>query len=264
MVTINNLEKVKEQYQSSENLSIRTNFHEIYSTNKKNFFDFLFEKYDFKKNSKILEVGCGNAAQWYNHMEYLPNSSTLVLSDFSQAMISSIDKSITSKSNVKIEVIDIDDIPYPNEFFDIVIANHMLYHVSNIDRALKEVSRVLKKDGTFYATTNSDYGIRYYLNQILKEYNPLTTSFSEKYSFSMQNGKKLLNSFFSNIDCIEYKDLLNVPDVAPLMKWIKSISSISSVKDEEIQYLEKYFNEILINKTSIEIPKEACLFIVKK
>lgn len=263
-MVINNLEKVTEQYQSSENLSIRTNFHEIYSTNKINFFDFLFERYDFKKNSKILEVGCGNAAQWHNHMEYLPDSSTLVLSDFSQSMVSSIDQSIASKSNVKIEVIDINDIPYPNEFFDIVIANHMLYHVPNIDSALKEVSRVLKKDGIFYATTNSDYGIRHYLNQILKEYNPQTTSFNEKYSFSMQNGKKLLNSFFSNIDCIEYKDSLNIPDVAPLMKWIKSISSISSVKSEEIQYLEQYFTKILKNRTGIEIPKEACLFIAKK
>lgn len=148
-MVINNLEKVKEQYQSSENLSIRTNFHEIYSTNKINFFDFLFERYDFKENSKILEVGCGNAAQWYNHMEYLPHSSTLVLSDFSQSMVSSIEQSIASKSNVKIEVINIDDIPYPNDFFDIVIANHMLYHVSNIDRALQEVSRVLKKEGIF-------------------------------------------------------------------------------------------------------------------
>lgn len=57
-MVINNLEKVTEQYQSSENLSIRTNFHEIYSTNKINFFDFLFERYDFKKNSGLSRKVC--------------------------------------------------------------------------------------------------------------------------------------------------------------------------------------------------------------
>ena len=41
--------------------------------------------------------------------------------------------------------IDIQDIPYEDDSFNIVIANHMLYHVSNVNKAIEEVYRVLKR-----------------------------------------------------------------------------------------------------------------------
>ena len=46
-----------------------------------------------------------------------------------------------------------------NNTFEIVIANSMLYHVPEIDKALSEVRRVLKKDGVFYAATSGENGI---------------------------------------------------------------------------------------------------------
>lgn len=43
--------------------------------------------------------------------------------------------------------LNIEAIPYDDNSFDIVIANHILEHVSNIDAALSEINRVLKPDG---------------------------------------------------------------------------------------------------------------------
>ncbi len=45
------------------------------------------------------------------------------------------------------ENIDIESIPYSDECFDLVIANHVLEHVKNVDLALAEINRVLKKEG---------------------------------------------------------------------------------------------------------------------
>lgn len=42
-----------------------------------------------------------------------------------------------------------------DESFDIVLARHMLYYVTDIEKALLDIKRVLTKDGIFYATTNS-------------------------------------------------------------------------------------------------------------
>ncbi|MEW5834110.1 MAG: methyltransferase domain-containing protein [Pseudomonadota bacterium] len=46
-----------------------------------------------------------------------------------------------------IERIDILDIPYPDNSFDLVIANHVLEHVSDDRRAVAELARVLKPGG---------------------------------------------------------------------------------------------------------------------
>ena len=42
---------------------------------------------------------------------------------------------------------DITDIHYPDEHFDVIICNHVLEHVPDDTKAMKEFNRVLKKDG---------------------------------------------------------------------------------------------------------------------
>lgn len=42
---------------------------------------------------------------------------------------------------------DIKDIPYKEDTFDYVIANHVLEHINDLDKAMSELKRVLKKDG---------------------------------------------------------------------------------------------------------------------
>ena len=50
---------------------------------------------------------------------------------------------------VKAELIDIQQIPYPDGSFDTAIANFMLYHVPDLPRAIGEVRRVLRPGGRF-------------------------------------------------------------------------------------------------------------------
>ncbi|GAB3200265.1 hypothetical protein GCM10027293_20960 [Pontibacter aydingkolensis] len=45
-------------------------------------------------------------------------------------------------------VIDITAIPYPDSYFDLVICSHVLGHVPNEARAIQELKRVLKSNGT--------------------------------------------------------------------------------------------------------------------
>lgn len=44
-------------------------------------------------------------------------------------------------------IIDITSIPYPDNYFDIIICSHVLAHVPNEEKAIRELKRVLSKDG---------------------------------------------------------------------------------------------------------------------
>ncbi|MEZ4608117.1 MAG: class I SAM-dependent methyltransferase [Deinococcales bacterium] len=60
---------------------------------------------------------------------------------------------LQSLKGVEFLQIDAEEIPFADNSFDAVIANHMLYHVADRPKALGEIARVLKANGKLYATT---------------------------------------------------------------------------------------------------------------
>ena len=68
-------------------------------------------------------------------------------------------------------------LPFSDNYFDIIIANHMLYHVKNINITLSEIRRVLKDTGLFFAATISKKNMKEIRHWIKKfslniDYNP--------------------------------------------------------------------------------------------
>ncbi len=120
-------------------------------------------------------------------------------------------------------IIDAQSIPFPDGCFDVVIANHMLYHLPDIGKALLEIQRVLKPAGRFYAST---VGQRH-----LQELSDLVIRFDSQLAawgsipadlFTLENGFAVLNSYFSEISLHRYIDFLIVTEVGPLVDYILS------------------------------------------
>jgi ubiquinone/menaquinone biosynthesis C-methylase UbiE len=63
---------------------------------------------------------------------------------------------------------DVQKLPFADESFDIVVANHMLYHAPDPDRAIAELSRVVRTDGVVLTATNG-YGHMSEINDALAE-----------------------------------------------------------------------------------------------
>ncbi|MEU4221942.1 methyltransferase domain-containing protein [Actinoplanes sp. NPDC026623] len=51
---------------------------------------------------------------------------------------------------------DIQALPFDADGFDLVLANHVLYHLPDIDQGVRELARVTRPAGTLVATTNAD------------------------------------------------------------------------------------------------------------
>jgi len=258
---MNKTENVAGQYADDKNLSRRINLHAKHSTNKQGLTPWLFEQYDFREGDRILEFGCGNAAQWEGRIEPLPTDATLVLTDFSAGMVDTVWKKHSRHGNVFALTADIQNPPFPDISFDVVIANYMLYHVPDLDKAFASVARVLKPGGRFYAATNGNGGIHAYIHNALKHFDPATNAFAENFSFSLQNGKAMLEKYFGGMKRIDYEDSLRVTDTEDLVGYIMSSISISAMSDVSERELFDYFERIRLRDGAICIPKETGVFI---
>lgn len=256
--------KVKAQYQDDKNLSVRIRLHARHSTNRQGFVPWLFEQYDFSACRRILELGCGNGNQWEGRIGLLPKEATLTLSDFSMGMVEAVFKRYGGFNHVLMQRVDIQDIPFPAGSFDAVIANHMLYHVPDLGRALSEVSRVLSPVGSFYAATNGNGGMRPYLHDALRRVNPQTAAFTETFPFSLQSGQAILAQHFGSVRRVDYEDSLCITHTQDLIDWIASSMAAAELTAENFADLYDYFEGIRQAEGAIRIPKEQGLFIAAK
>lgn len=259
MSSINETNVVKKQYQNSNNLNTRISIHDKYSTNKMGFGNWIFNNYNLFDEADILELGCGTGSMWVGKSKEIENSN-LVLSDFSSGMLDTAKKNLSNYKNIKYEIIDIQNIPYENESFDIVIANMMLYHVPDINQALKEVKRVLKKDGIFYCATYGENGIIDYLSKLLSSCGVKDTT---NKNFTLQNGFDILNQHFDNVKRLDYKDSLAVTNIDDLINYIYSLTSMTTLSEINKEKMKSILEEKMENGI-LNVPKEYGMFICKK
>lgn len=257
MERMNDATIVKQQYANANNLNIRISIHDKYSTNKQGFGNWIVSKYCIEKDFKVLELGCGTGSMWQNRVALIEKCAELVLTDLSEGMLATVKSNVGSYSNVKYKIVDIQDIPYENETFDIVIANMMLYHVPDITKAITEVRRVLKKGGRFYCATYGEHGIMDYLSKTLSVYG---IDDKTNKSFTLQNGHEILSKTFTNIERLEYIDSLAVTDIDDMVAYIYSFADINSLdrvtKDEiKAELIKHTVNGVL------HVPKEYGMFI---
>ncbi|AUS96035.1 hypothetical protein CDQ84_03020 [Clostridium thermosuccinogenes] len=264
MSNINNASMLRQQYKDDSNLDIRIKLHQKYSTNKYGYTNWMFDLYEFFDGCKVLELGCGNGSMWENRMEKLPAGTSLVLSDISEGMIEIVKEKFKDYSFVSTELIDIQDIPYPDNTFDIVIANSMLYHVPDLQKAISEVYRVLKPGGKFYATTTGVNGMQKYLYDRFQEFKPQLNAFSQPFPFNLQNGKEILGKSFSKVDKYEYEDSLEITETADLMNWIYSSLLMLRIDKNDLEGLDEFFENCKDERGVIKIPKEAGMFVSSK
>ena len=182
---------------NAKNLDTRIKLHDKFSINQQGWFPWIFEQIDFSAVYRLLELGCGNGKLWENNTYNLRNRE-IFLSDNSEGMIDEIRQKLGNDYNYI--VADCQSIPFKNNYFDTIVANHMLFYLKDLKQGLTEITRVLKNNGTFYCTTYSKYH--------MQEISELAQNFDSRISlsddplperFGLENGKDILKSYFNSV-----------------------------------------------------------------
>ena len=260
MSTINNSGIVKEQYKDSSNLNTRISIHSKYSVNKQGFGNWIISNYNLKNGARVLELGCGTGDMWKNHLNIIDNVSQLILTDFSDGMIKTTKETLGENDKLSYKVVDIQNIPFEDESFDIVIANMMLYHVPDLAKGLSEVKRVLADDGVFYCATFGENGIIQYLSSLLKDYG---VEDNVNKNFTLQNGAQKLGTYFASVAKLDYEDALEVTDIDDIIDYIYSLSSMTELSSAARQDIKQILEKHMVNGV-LHVPKEYGMFVCGK
>jgi ubiquinone/menaquinone biosynthesis C-methylase UbiE len=256
------------QYANSGNFNARIYLHKTFGTNKYPWPFWVFDQLKQVESARVLELGGGNGLLWMANAQRIPKGWDITISDLSSGMLKDAERNLANaqlSGNVQFEVIDAEQIPYLDHQFDIVIANHMLYHVENRRKALSEIKRVLKPDGTFYASTVGSRNMRE-LKEWINEYNP-NSNYEHvlgdlENQFSLENGKDQLLEVFKKVQLCLYDDSLSVTDSEALVRYVLSLNGV--VTDQVIlepefaenfkgfldRKMKHYDGKLLINKAS--------------
>ena len=211
------------QYKNATNISARIRLHYDYSVNKEGWFPWLFSNLHLKSGMKVLELGAGNGALWSQNIDKVPAGVNIILSDISEGMLADAKNEISNKPEFQYAVIDAKKIPFADNTFDLVIANHMLFYCDDISKALSEIRRVLKPDASLVCSTYSKRHMREITDLVQSFNSNIVLSSTNLYErFGLDNGKQILSKFFSDVTCKKYHDAIEIPESTPIISYILS------------------------------------------
>lgn len=273
-----------DQYKNASNLEVRIQLHKDYSVNQVRWFPWIYQQLGVEEGMKVLELGCGTGGLWTENMKKLPKHLEIYLSDRSAGMVEDARnniqrerralekqgrkeslKGIREDGQFHFRVFDCNKIPYKDQSFDLVVANHVLFYIEDREQVYQEIKRVLKPGGAFVCST---YG-REHMKEItglVQEFDAdIVLSDKNLYDvFGLENGKEELKMFFESVEKRIYEDYLLVDKAEPIVDYILSCHG-NQHEHLSRKYLEfKDFVRRKIKKEPFRITKMAGVFVCHK
>lgn len=258
-----NARLVREQYATYDNLRIRQEIHDQYTVPKGSFAEWALERLNLQGGEHMLDVGCGTGL-YYRKLQQTEIDMNYFGVDMSPGMLAE------HTAHHRVSLADVQHLPFAKQTFDAVMANHMLYHIHDLDGALLEIRRVLKPGGVLMTATNSIHTMPE-LQVLLRRAIVLLTRHGAAQvrapalpsdAFALENGTRTLAKHFYAVVRHDLPNSLVFPDVEPAMAYLESTRNLREaqlpqdvvwedvmmIMRQQINQLIKHLGELVINK----------------
>lgn len=213
------------QYQTGDNLKNRWNLYD-FAVPKVDLQQIAIDKLKLSGCENILDVGCGSG-DLLSAIKSRGHQGRLVGVDISS--------SIFSAKNIEFRKASADQLPFPDNSFDIIFSFFMFYHLSDKQKALKEWGRILKPNGTLVIATSSlknKLKHKSFKKKIAKALDAeVTTAFSD--SFNLENAAEQLSPLFSISSDYIYEGEIQLKDPSAELRSMSSIRDTFSPQPTE-------------------------------
>jgi len=263
----------QDQYKDSRNLNARIALHRQFTVAEQEWLPWVFDQVGLQPGEKVLECGGGPGWLWRENFDRIPPDCHITFTDLSDGMVA---EAITALAHAvdrfTFRAVNIMELPFDDHSFDVIVANHMLYHVPDRPKALAEIKRVLKGNGRFLAATNGKNHL-VELRHLGRDLLPLSWMPAQEPTpeemplargFRLEDGRAQLQPFFSQIELRLYHSHLAVTEVEPLLNYILSSSEARQhISDERRQQVAGHVQQIIAEKGYFHISKESGIFVAR-
>lgn len=122
---------------------------------------FNLKKYNLKDDGLMLDVGCGEGRHIFGVMQDYPMMKCIGI-DMDKASLNKAEegyeyfKSI-SNAGAEFFIGSAYSLPFESDSFDLIVCSEVLEHLHEYNDAIKEIHRVLKPGGKFYASVPASW-----------------------------------------------------------------------------------------------------------
>lgn len=245
-----------EQYRNDANLNARINSHRRFSTSPISWNRWVFDQMRLADSARVLEVGAGTGLLWSENRDRLPTGLELVVSDSSEGMLRAAREQLDGLPGLEFRQIGAAQIPDGDRTFDVMIANHMLYHVPDRAAVFSAVARVLRPGGRFYAATNGAAHMEELDELIGKpEKRPLISTTQ----FSLENGAEQLAPFFASVQLARHQNPLAVTDASAVLAYVRSLPW--DLSELELGRIAEVVDGIIAMNGAFRITRDSGMFL---
>ena len=254
---------VKQHYLTDDVLKVRQEIHTTYTVPKVDFVDWVLDTIKWQGGEQLLDVGCGSGNYYSTLLE--KNSSVRYIGmDLSVGML------VKHPGTGEVICADAEKMPFPTDTFDVVMANHMLYHLPDLKAGLLEFRRILKPNGILIVATNSSQSMPELQVLMRRAILLLTRTAGTQVRppaaasdlFALENGSRILSHHFYAVVRHDLPTKLVFPDTDPLMRYLESTRSLREpqlpedvnwddvmmVMNQQASHLVNHLGELSITK----------------
>jgi SAM-dependent methyltransferase len=224
-------------YGDPAKLEARGDLHERFGINPVPMDDWELALVDLSGVRRALDAGCGTGGFLLPLARRLaPQGATVVGLDLAEGTLGQARARVRAAGlPVDCVIGDVEALPFDDGAFDLVLANYVLYHVPDLDRAIAELRRVLRPGGTLLAATNGQdhmHELWELAEQALIRAGiaPQTAAAlleraraAGALSFRLENGAQWLRRHFGDVRLERYPDELRVTEAEPLVAYLFSL-----------------------------------------
>ena len=253
----------RDQYATGANLSARIALHDRFSVNPTPWHRWVFDRLDCSPEGDVLEVGCGVGRLWSDNLERLPAGWRITVADLSPGMVAATEGVFADGGRpVRAQVAEVTDLPHASASFDLVIANHMLYHVPDADRgrALTELRRVLRPSGALYASTIGRDHLKE-IGALVSRHAGVTGYPHGPEAFGIENGQAQLERAFADVRWIDYPDRAVVTDAGAIADFVRSSARAYGISDEAIERIRAEARAEIDRAGAFSVTKVSGVFV---